>query len=113
MDRLTGKNNDYCFFTCGDRNTRIREDCNLYNVCYERKMYEKLKHYEDLEESGRLVALPEGIDGERMLDMIAEETCPSDFGLEDPETCIDYSGVVQQKCKDCWKAALKGENNGH
>ena len=49
MGRLTGTNNDYCFFTCYENeDSKIREDCNLYNVCYERQMYEKLKHYEEL-----------------------------------------------------------------
>lgn len=107
MERLTGKNNDYCFTVCGGERKHIREDCNIYKVCFERQIYERLKHYEDLEETGRLVVLPEGFDGERMLDMIVEETCPSHFGLEDLETCIKYSGEVQQKCKGCWEAALK------
>ena len=47
MDRLTG--NDYCFFTCYENeDSKIREDCPLYNVCYERKMNEHLRYYEDL-----------------------------------------------------------------
>lgn len=58
MERITGRNNDYCFTVCGDRNTRIREECNFYKVCFERKMYEKLKHCEDLAEAGKMVELP-------------------------------------------------------
>lgn len=59
MGRLTGTNNDYCFFTCYENeDSKIREDCQIYNVCYERQMYEKLKHYEELEAEGRLVKLP-------------------------------------------------------
>lgn len=58
MDRLTGKNNDYCFTVCGGERKHIREECNIYNVCFERQMYERLKHYEDLKEAGRLVELP-------------------------------------------------------
>lgn len=42
MDRLTG--NDYCFFTC-DKHS---EECQMQNVCYERKMHERLQHYEEL-----------------------------------------------------------------
>ena len=58
MERLTGKNNDYCFTVCGGERKHIREDCNIYKVCFERQIYERLKHYEDLAEAGRLVELP-------------------------------------------------------
>ena len=111
MDRLTGKNNDYCFFTCGDRNTRIREECNLYNVCYERKMYEKLKHYEDLEETGRLLVLPEELNREKFLENIAAFMCPGwAAGLPDwHETDACSHNTVKDVCIKCWEAALKGE----
>ena len=47
--RLTGTNNDYCFFTCYENEeSKIREDCKLYKICYERQIYERLKHYEEL-----------------------------------------------------------------
>lgn len=46
MGRLTG--NDYCFFTCD----KHREDCKMQNVCYERKMHERLRYYEDMVEDG-------------------------------------------------------------
>ena len=111
MDRLTGKNNDYCFFTCGDRNTLIREDCNLYNVCYERKMYEKLKRYEDLEEAGRLVILSEGFDREKYIPRIARAFtrvfCPREFGLIDKQ-CDEWQPESVLLCYKCWEAALKG-----
>lgn len=57
MDRLTD-NTRYCFMICAGAEHPIGEDCEIYNACYERKMHEKLKHYEDLEEAERLVVLP-------------------------------------------------------
>ena len=59
-ERLTGF--DYCFTRCmkpGADKQEIREDCSLYKVCLERQIFEKLQHYEDLEEQGRLIILPE------------------------------------------------------
>ena len=58
-ERLTGF--DYCFTRCmkpGADKQEIREDCSLYKVCLERQIFEKLQHYEDLEEQGRLIELP-------------------------------------------------------
>ena len=58
-ERLTGF--DYCFTRCmqpGADKQEIREDCSLYKVCLDRKIFEKLQHYEDLEEQGRLIELP-------------------------------------------------------
>lgn len=59
-ERLTGF--DYCFTRCmepGADKQEIREDCSLYKVRLDRKIFEKLQHYEDLEEQGRLIILPE------------------------------------------------------
>ena len=59
-ERLTGF--DYCFTRCmepGVDKQEIREDCLLYKVCLERQIFEKLQRYEDLEEQGRLIILPE------------------------------------------------------
>ena len=59
-ERLTGF--DYCFTRCmepGADKQEIREDCSLYKVCLERQIFEKLQRYEDLEEQGRLIILPE------------------------------------------------------
>ena len=59
-ERLTGF--DYCFTRCmepGVDKQEIREDCSLYKVCLERQIFEKLQRYEDLEEQGRLIILPE------------------------------------------------------
>ena len=58
-ERLTGF--DYCFTRCIEPSVdkqEIRESCSLYKVCLERQIFEKLQHYEDLEEQGRLVELP-------------------------------------------------------
>ena len=58
-ERLTGF--DYCFTRCMEPGTdkqEIREGCSLYKVCLERQIFEKLQHYENLEEQGRLVELP-------------------------------------------------------
>lgn len=58
-ERLTGF--DYCFTRCmepGADKQEIREDCSLYKVCLERQIFEKLQHYEDLEEQGKLIELP-------------------------------------------------------
>ena len=57
MSRLTDEAT-YCLMRCADDYDSIGEDCKLYKACFERKMYEKLKHYEDLEEQGRLIELP-------------------------------------------------------
>lgn len=58
-ERLTGF--DYCFTRCmepGADKQEIREDCSLYKVCLERQIFEKLQHYEDLEEQDGLIELP-------------------------------------------------------
>lgn len=58
MERLTD-NYDYCFLTCYEQEGDwYGEECPLYKNCHERQMFEKLKHYEDLEEQGRLIELP-------------------------------------------------------
>ena len=61
MSRLTDYEGAYCFMRCveedGDED-KIRENCKIYKACLERKMYDKLTHYEDLEEAGRLIELP-------------------------------------------------------
>ena len=53
MERLTGKDS-YCSFTYCDNEGK----CKIENVCYDKKLYDKLKEYEDLEEQGRLIKLP-------------------------------------------------------
>ena len=55
MDRLTFEG-DFCDIAmCGEvRGGSFCED----GACSQRKVWERLKHYEDLEEQGRLVELP-------------------------------------------------------
>lgn len=53
MNRLTRKDLNYCEVT-GCK----AEICKIDDLCYEYKLYAKLKEYEDLEEQGLLLRLP-------------------------------------------------------
>ena len=66
---------------------------------------DKLAHYEDLEEAGRLVELPEALDQKKLLGIIAEFACPRWVGLPDWQTThhCDRGGG---ECIGCWEAAL-------
>ena len=104
-ERLTGF--DYCFTRCmqpGTDKQEIREDCSLYKVCLERQIFEKLQRYEDLEEQGRLVILPEGMNLRKLLDILTEYSpgCPSDYNL---------INRCELSCFECWLAALEGVEN--
>ena len=95
---------DYCFTRCmepGADKQEIREDCSLYKVCLERQIFEKLQRYEDLEEQGRMVILPEGMNLRKLLDILTEYSpgCPSDYNL---------INRCELSCFECWLAALKG-----
>ena len=101
-ERLTGF--DYCFTRCmepGADKQEIREDCSLYKVCLERQVFEKLQRYEDLEEQGRMVILPDGMNLRKLLDILTEYSpgCPSDYNL---------INRCELSCFECWLAALKG-----
>ena len=101
-ERLTGL--DYCFTRCmqpGADKQEIREDCSLYKVCLERQIFEKLQHYEDLEEQGRMVILPEGMNLRKLLEILDgnSSSCPSDYKL---------TNRCELSCFECWLAALKG-----
>ena len=63
--------------------------------------YYKLQHYEDLEEQGRMVILPDGMNLRKLLDMLTEYSpgCPSDYNL---------INRYELSCFECWLAALKG-----
>lgn len=82
-------------------------DLRYYNYDDFQKMSKKLAHYEDLEEQGRLVVLPEDFDTTEFLEMIATQpVCPKRFGLK------DYDGTEKcdwdvSTCKECWEKALK------
>ena len=103
--RLTGF--DYCFTRCmepGADKQEIREDCSLYKVCLERQIFEKLQHYEDLEEQGRLIILPDGMNIRKLLEILDgnSSSCTSEYNLTN---CCELS------CFECWLAALKGQRN--
>ena len=81
--RLTGF--DYCFTRCmepGVDKQEIREDCSLYKVCLERQIFEKLQHYEDLEEQGKLVILQKPI-GRVTFDQFNDEGGTHDTSTND------------------------------
>lgn len=63
--------------------------------------YYKLQHCEDLEEQGRLVILPDGMNLRKLLDILTEYSpgCPSDYNL---------TNRCELSCFECWLAALKG-----
>ena len=101
-ERLTGF--DYCFTRCMEPGTdkqEIREDCSLYKVCLERQIFEKLQHYEDLEEQGRLIILPDGMNLRKLFDILDNYSpaCPSEYNLVNR---------CELSCFECWLAALKG-----
>ena len=103
--RLTGF--DYCFTRCmepGADKQEIREDCSLYKVCLERQIFEKLQHYEDLEEQGRLIILPDGMNIRKLLEILDgnSSSCPSEYNL---------TNRCELSCFECWLAALKGQRN--
>ena len=82
----------------------IREDCSLYKVCLERQIFEKLQHYEDLEEQGRLIILPDGMNIRKLLEILDgnSSSCPSEYNL---------TNRCELSCFECWLAALKGQRN--
>lgn len=101
-ERLTGF--DYCFTRCMEPGTdkqEIREDCSLYKVCLERQIFEKLQHYEGLEEQGRMIVLPKGMTLRKLLDILDgnNSSCPIDYNL---------TNRCELSCFECWLAALKG-----
>lgn len=63
--------------------------------------YYKLQHYEDLEEQGRLVILPDGMNLRKLLDILDgySSSCPSEYNL---------INRCELSCFECWLAALKG-----
>lgn len=74
-----------------------------YNFNDFQKMAKKLLYYEDLEEQGRLVVLPEGFK-----EKIAAKHCPHIIDLKDIG-CEVGESVKVTDCLDCWTKALKGE----
>lgn len=57
LERLTSSG-DFCFIHCVEKQedlTKIRENCPIFDKCFTRNMWEKLKEYEDAEECGTLL----------------------------------------------------------
>ena len=81
------------------KETDIKDRC---EYCYEAT--QKLARYEDLEEQGRLVILPEGINLRKLLDILTGHatSCPIDYNL---------TTNCELSCFECWLAALKGAEN--
>lgn len=96
-ERLTGRNSDGAYFD----GTNGKCAMDKYGRTYG-EAAEKLAHYEDLEEHGRLVVLPERFDKEKLFKALAHEQCPAHFGL--PIINCNY-----ESCKECWEVALRGE----
>ena len=87
-----------------ERGTAILKETDMKDRCeYCYEAIQKLSHYEDLEEQGRLVILPEGMNLRKLLDILTEYSpgCPSDYKL---------ANRCELSCFECWLAALKGEN---
>ena len=48
LGRLTNREGSYCFPRCYmGEDSLLYEDCPIWGVCYERKMYERLQWFED------------------------------------------------------------------
>lgn len=64
----------------------------------------ELQYYKDLNEQGRLVILPDGMNLRKLLDILTEYSpgCPSDYNL---------TNRCELSCFECWLAALKGAEN--
>lgn len=96
VERLT-KHDDHPCVHC-DGMDWCRVDCD------NKKIYDRLQHYEDLEAQGRLITLPAGMNLRKLLDVLTEyaSDCPSDYNL---------SNRCELSCFECWLAALKGADN--
>ena len=84
-----------------DCNTLCMEDC---DHCWHLGIIrEKLARLEDLEEQGRLIVLPEGMNLRKLFDILDNYSpaCPSEYNLVNR---------CELSCFECWLAALKGVN---
>ena len=61
LGRLTDREGGICFISCNEHSS-IYEDCPIWEVCYERKMYERLQWFEDRQfvEVGNMVGEEDG-----------------------------------------------------
>lgn len=71
---------------------------------------DKLAHYEDLEEQGRLLVLPEGFDAQALKEELIKRHCPSFIGLDDLG-CEAGKSVKVSSCFECWEKAWEGKRN--
>ena len=69
-----------------------------------REWLEELQHYKDLEEQGRLIVLPKGMNLRKLLEILDGNipSCPIDYNL---------TNRCKLACFECWLAALKGAEN--
>lgn len=66
-----------------------------------REWLKELQHYKDLEEAGRLVILPDGINFNKLVGLLTNtpDSCPGEYSLKNR---------YELSCLECWLAALKG-----
>ena len=104
MERLTERfsNGQAASYWCGDNCQYDHKYCreNVENCPALDAILEKLAHYEDLEEAGRLVVLPEGMDKDYLFSALAYNLCVPKSNRK-----IKCDG---NSCKECWEATLKG-----
>jgi hypothetical protein len=77
---------------------------------WEEAVWSKLAHYEDLEEQGRLMVLPEGFDAQALKEELIKRHCPSFIGLDDLG-CKAGKSVKVSSCFECWEKAWEGKRN--
>lgn len=105
-ERLTERHGKYI-------NVQPKEEIMCSNYCtscgkadcdHIRTALEKLAHYEDLEEQGRLIVLPKGMTLRKLLEILDGNisSCPIDYNL---------TTNCELSCFECWLAALKGQRN--
>ena len=87
MERLTDNESFCSVIDCEGRGT-----CKIKINCYEKRLHDRLKEYEDLEEQGRLIVLPCNL-GDKLFVL----TSDSPTGIE--ETNCSRINVYQKRVK--------------
>ena len=87
MDRLTD-NQDYC--TSWSDCEMPEGKCVFLENCYDRKIYNKLREYEVLEEQGMLLRLPFSV-GTRVYEIV--EDCTNEF------SCVHHEDEDERDCE--------------
>lgn len=88
MERLTDST-EYC---TSWSDCEMPEECVFLQNCYDRKIYNRLREYEDAEEQGVLIRLPFSA-GTRVYEIV--EDCTNDF------SCIHHEYEDERDCKKC------------